>query len=277
VAAGFAQLLRDLLSLDPADRLLARWRPLDHLIALQLLWEHSPKLRPFSRGLDDQVDAWMEAALEQVPLLYREWIASGEGTSRTGELLGSLGTLPRRGEHSRDKWAHKTAYLAVFHAIILHQRGQGTLLMDLARRWRIADSIEGEERWRDDLLWLLTGIASLLDVRCFYFHLREACAADRERIRRVKRLLGRMRAQAFDLQAHLNYCSPLGPLLRSLRRTQLTGSSASVGVQSIRRLEETGIRSIAELAHVEVDDLVRLGIRRDLAKQLRTYVRRRLQ
>src|SRR2546425_12315895 len=43
------------------------------------------------------------------------------------------------------------------------------------------------------------------------------------------------------------------------------------------RLEETSIRGIPELARLQVDDLVRPGIRRDLAKQIRAYVRRRLR
>jgi len=35
--------------------------------------------------------------------------------------------------------------------------------------------------------------------------------------------------------------------------------------------------SVAELASLNIDALVQLGIRRHLAKQLYTYVRRRLQ
>jgi hypothetical protein len=138
--------------------------------------------------------------------------------------------------------------------------------------------LEGvEECRRDDGLWLLMGIAKILDLRCFYFHLREECAAGAERVQRIKRLLRRMRAQAFDLQEHLKYCSPLGPALKSLRRMRREGEGASIGVQSIRRLEEAGIRSIAELARLQLNDLVRLGVRRDLAKQIRSYMRRRLQ
>ena len=38
MTAGFAQLIRDLLTLAPSDQLLAAWRPLDHLIALELLF-----------------------------------------------------------------------------------------------------------------------------------------------------------------------------------------------------------------------------------------------
>jgi helicase len=165
----------------------------------------------------------------------------------------------------------------LWRAAVPYERGQGKEIAQVERRWGIT-GLEGiEERWRDDGLWLLAGITKVLDLRCFYFHLREECAADIERVQRMKRLLRRMRAQTFDLQEHLKYCSPLGPALRSLRRTRREVEGASVGMQSIRRLEEAGIRNVAELARLQLNDLVRLGVRRDLARQIRTYLQRRLQ
>ncbi len=130
-----------------------------------------------------------------------------------------------------------------------------------------------EERWRDDISWLLSGLAELLELRCFYFHLREECDATPDRIKRVKSMLLRMRAQTFELREHLSYCSPLGPALRAIRATRSsTSEGRSVGVYSIRRLEEAGIRSLEDLVPIDTDDLVRLGVRRDLAKQIRAYV-----
>ena len=46
----------------------------------------------------------------------------------------------------------------------------------------------------------------------------------------------------------------------------------SVGVQTIRRLEEAGVQNLEDLAQIRENDLVRLGIRRDLAKQIEAYV-----
>lgn len=81
-----------------------------------------------------------------------------------------------------------------------------------------------------------------------------------------------MRAQTFELRGQLSYCSPLGPVLRAIRATRSnTSGGRSVVVRSIRRLEEAGIRSLEDLAPIETDDLVRLGIRRDLAEQIRAY------
>jgi hypothetical protein len=126
------------------------------------------------------------------------------------------------------------------------------------------------------LLWLLFGLAQLLDVRTFYYHLKEDCQADLERVQRVKRLLSRMRYQVFELQEQIKYCSPLGPLLREIRRTA-PKDKIKIGVQSIRRLEDAGVSSLKELMGVGVDELVKLGVRRGLAEQIQGYVRRRMQ
>ena len=277
VAAGIAQLMRDVLSIDALDELLSSWRPLDHLIVLELLSDRAVGFRPFSGALADQLDTWMEAAPDRTPMLYRQFIAGPTGTSRASEVLGSLGITPGSVNGGADERAHKQAYLAVLRAVILYERGQGLSTEELERRWQLTGLDGVEERWRDDLLWLLSGLAKILDLRCFFFHLREDCRASADRIRRVKGLLATMRAQAFELQEDLKYCSPLGPVLRSIRRTRLGTSGQRIGTQSIRRLEEGGVRSLAELARLDVDDLIRLGVRRDLAKQIRTYVARRLQ
>jgi helicase len=273
IAAGLAQLIRDLLCIDPSDEFLAKWRPLDHLTLLEVLSSNTPQLRLFSSRLAEQVDAWMERSSEHTPMLYRDWIAGEEDSSRAIEVLGSLGISPRPEDST---WARRTFYLALFRSIILFERGEGVDVEDLSRCWDIKN-LEGiEERWRDSLLWLLSGLAQILDVRCFYYYLNEECGANADRIQRVKRLLGRMRAQTFELQDRLKYCSPLGPLLHSLRRTRVGTSRPSVGLKSIKRLEEAGIANFAELAQLELADLVRLGVRRDLATQIRSYVRRRL-
>ena len=40
----------------------------------------------------------------------------------------------------------------------------------------------------------------------------------------------------------------------------------------MRRLEEAGIRNLEDLASIATDDIVRLGICRDFAEQMRAYV-----
>src|SRR5262249_53523677 len=50
-AAGIGQLVRDFLTIDSSDRFLAKWRPLDHLILLEMLSSTPVQLRPFGRRL----------------------------------------------------------------------------------------------------------------------------------------------------------------------------------------------------------------------------------
>jgi helicase len=274
-AAGFGQLIRDFLTIDSYDEFLTKWRPLDHLALLEMLSSNVLHLRPFSVRLADQVDSWMEAAPDQVPMLYRDWIAGNGSQSRAIEVFGSLGiTAPNKNGDA--EWAGRAAYLAIFRAIILFERASGVAAEDVARRWEVKNLTGVEERWRDNLLWLLSGLAKILDLHCFYYHLIENCSASSERIQRVKRLLNRMRQQTFEVREQLKHCSPLGSVLQSLRRTRFADAKPVVGTKSIKRLEEAGIVNFSELAQLKMVDLVRLGVRPDLARQIRSYVRRRL-
>ena len=269
VAAGYAQLLRDLMTVDSQDRLLLRWKPLDHLLVLDLLSERSPSLRQYSARLAQQVDGWCEQYPDQVPLLFKQWMRGDEAHSQTIEILGSLG-LEDRGEG----WAHRQGYLAMFRTMVLGLRSQGISHVQIDRQYGVK-GLEGiEERWRDEMLWLLSGLSKLLEVRTFYYHLREDCQADFKRVKRVKKQLRQMRFQIFGLQEQLKYCSPLGNLLGDIRRLVPRGLP-KVGVQTIRRLEASGIESVKDLVALDVEALMQLGVRRQLAEQIRAYVTRR--
>lgn len=209
VAAGFAQLIRDLLAIDDADRLLGGWSPLDHLVLLELLEPQRSLTLRYSQRLADHVDGWIEATPGSPSLLFREWIMGAKGGSRADELLGSLGvSIAKKGEGPEG--ARRVAYQAVFRAIVLTELGQGKPIDALERRWDLEHLAGVEERWRDTLLWLLSGLAAVLDVRCFFYFLREECSATDERMARVRRALRRMRKQTFELREELKFCSPLG-------------------------------------------------------------------
>ena len=279
LGAGFGQLIRDLLEIDPNDRHLASWRPLDSLLLVELLSERSPSVRRFSDDLVDQVDAWMEGTpTNTVPLLYREWIRGTEAASKAEELMGSLtvnscaGATPVAAK--REVW--KSSYLASMRAALLWDRSLGLSPDDLSRRWKVPSLESIEEGWRDTNLWLLRSLANLLDIRCFYFHLVETCGASAERVQRVKKLLQSIQRDVFDLQEQLKYCSALGPVLRGVRNLFQRAEGPTVGIQTMRKLEEAGVADFRALAKLSTPELVKLGVRRDLAKQLRTFVRRRL-
>jgi|SanBayMetagenome_1026888.scaffolds.fasta_scaffold01400_2 helicase len=276
LAHGYAQLLRDLLTIDSQDDLLSQWKPLDHLLVLDLLSERSPNLRKYSAKLVELVEDWCEGHSDLTPLLFCKWMRGKVENSRASEILGSLGVHSSKTGKAQEKWAYETAYVAVFRAIVLYERSLGMKVDAIERRFQVK-GLEGiEEKWRDELLWLLSGLAQLLDVRTFYYHLKEDCQADSERIKRVKGSLGRMRYQVFELQEQIKYCSPLGPLLREIRRTA-PKDKVKIGVQSIRRLEEAGVSSLKDLLVLGVDELMNLGVRRGLAEQIHNYVRRRMQ
>ena len=210
-------------------------------------------------------------------MLYRNWIKGSEGSSRAREVLGSLDVeIPNR-TRDPDNWARKKAYTAAARSIIIHDRGLGTACQDIERQWGVSDVQDIEEKWRDEMLWLLSGIARLCELRCFFYHLIENCRAGSEQIRSVRDQTKLLRRQAFELMEQIKYCSALGPMLRSIRRTKSAAPGPGIGVQTIRRLEESGITAVSQLVGLTVDQLVSLGVRKHIAKHICAYVRRRGQ
>lgn len=270
IGGGFGRLIRDLLSLGEDDETLGRWTPLDFLIALELLHEDTPALRRFGAGLTDQVVSWCEGDPQQVPMLFRRWLCGTEGYSRAAEVLGSLGVEPRARTPDRDEWARQRGYLATFNAIVLHERSMGRSVIDLERQYGITNLEGVEERWRDTMIWLLAGVATVLDVKCFFFHLKEDCAASDTRIKTVKRYLAQMRVVALELIEQLKYASPLGGMLLAMKRRGQTG----VGTETLRKLEGMGVTRSDQLGGVGLEGLVAAGVRRSIAKKLLTQAKR---
>jgi superfamily II helicase len=276
VASGWAQLMRDLLTIDPEDDLLRAWRPLDHILLLEILYNTTSSIRRFSQALEDQVHAWCEQHPDEQPILFREWMSGTEGNSNADQVFGSLGVeLPRgKSPDEQSMWARQQAYKAMFRTMVIYERSQGKNPSDIARTYNTRELEGVEEKWRDNLMWLLAGVAQILEIRSFYYHLRENCEASPRRVRRVKGALREMRRQAYSLQNQLKYLSPLGGALRQMRRV-IKSDNGRVGIQSIRRLEEQGITSLRELAAADVEDLKELGVTERYAKQVRNYLKMR--
>jgi helicase len=277
--AGLGQLLRDLISLDTDGRLLQRWSALDHLVLASVLSDRAPRPRRFSEALASQIDGWHEnRPVEEKSLLFAEWIMGAAGASKVDELFGSLGITAERKPRIAADSVRKEAYVAMLAAIVLDERSRGVPLAEIERRWGIT-ALEGmDESWRDSALWLVAGHANLLDVRAFYHHLREHCAATVEQVKATKQALARMRSQAYDLLEGLKYCSSLGPMLRGIR--SMTGAAANgpiAGVTTIRKLEAAGITNLAQIRQLSVDALVQTGLQKRYAKQIRAYIDRRMR
>ena len=64
--------------------------------------------------------------------------------------------------------------------------------------------------------------------------------------------------------------------MHSLRQSLAQREGAVIGIQSIRQLEQAGINTPLLLATLTVEELTKLGLRRDFAKQVHGYLRRRL-
>ena len=271
--AGVGQLIRDLISLSPQARFLGRWSALDHLFVASLMSDRAPKLRRFSESLASQLDGWLETRpIEEKSLLFSEWVMGTAVASKTDELWGSLGL-----DATTTEIARKKAYVAMLSAAVLDERSRGVPLEDIECRWGLSRLDGIEESWRDTALWLLSGHTAIFEVRGFFHHLRECCSANDEQIRATKGALSQMRMQAYDLLERLKYCSPLGPLMRGVRDLLRGSNAPMVGVGTIQKLESAGIASLQEVAAMDLDALVAAGIQKRFAKQIRAYIRRRLQ
>lgn len=264
VGAGFARLLRDLMSLAEDEETLGRWTPLDFLIAIELL-HNTPSLRRFSGDLADQVVTWCESHSTQVPLLFRRWLRGQKAHSNAVEVLGTIGVEPKDNVADREEWARQRGFVATFNAIVLYERAMGRSVIDLERQYAIAN-LEGiEERWRDTILWLLAGLIQLLDVKVFYYHLCEDCGANAERVKTVKHHLATMRWQGLELVEQVKFASPLGALILAMRRRK---GKAGVGIESIRKLEDAGVTQLAQVANLSPDQFAAYGVRKDIAKRI---------
>jgi superfamily II DNA/RNA helicase len=275
---GIGQLTRDLISLDATSKLLGRWSGLDHLLVMSLASERGAKPRRFSEDLAGQIDAWHESRpSDEKSLLFAEWVMGSASRSKADELLGSLGLSDPRPASGSAGSARKRAYVAMLAAIILDERSRGTSVVDLERRWGVSGLQGTEEAWRDSALWMVAGHTMIFEVRAFYHHLREHCAATPEQVRDVKRALGRVRGHAYDVLERLKYCSPLGPLMRGVRETLRASKEPTLGVGTIRKLEAAGVTNIQQVAQMGLEDMVNAGVQRRFAKQIRGYIRRRMR
>ena len=270
VAAGTAQLLRDVLELDPEDRLLGQWRPLDTLVVTECLRERPARVVRFSDALAQRVDGWFETNSGYVPVLYREWLRGEVGACRADEVLGSLGAAQ---PGLTAEQARRLGYESLARALILFERSRGCPPSEVEATWCV-DELEGlEERWRDQQLWLLSGVARIFESRVFYAFLRNELEASDERVRRVEKTFRRMRLDTYRLREALTWCSPLGPLARRLKQWAPT---SRIGIDSVRTLEASGYRSLADLANATTEDLVVRGLGHALARQITEYARTRL-
>ena len=66
------------------------------------------------------------------------------------------------------------------------------------------------------------------------------------------------------------------PLLRSLRQQRSSSKGPSVGQKTLEKLSDAGIRTLAEILDAGEEGLVKKGIRKNFAKQLVDYAKKRM-
>lgn len=273
IAGGVLQLWRDLLQVDPTDRLLGDWSAFDHLLIVELLTVRTPSLRRDSAELNDGIQGWMEQQVARHrSILWRDWFYRGD--DKAEEILGSLGITDAKDRPVHGPAAQKLVRQAILRAIVLSERMRGTSADQLARQWRLT-SFEGlEEDLRDHRIWLSHGLAQLADWPLLSWHCNHVLEVDEPRKGRIKKALGQLRLHALSACGSLSTCSPLGALLPGLRQQ---GGKTRVGIGTLRKLENAGIGDLGALLQMSVDDLIGLGIRRDLARQINAFCRAALR
>ncbi|MGZ0710092.1 DEAD/DEAH box helicase [Coraliomargarita sp. W4R53] len=272
VGSGIAQLVRDLLIVDEEDRMLQRFGKLDLLILLELVGEGITTRLRFSEKLADQVDGFMQASPEK-SVLFNEWIRGKDGFSKAEEIMGSL-SVDLKGSAKVASCPRKRAYVATARAIILWQRANGMRVEDVVRRWKVEDLGGVEEKWRDGRLFMLGACTGIWDVRCFFYHLREDCDANDERVLRVKRVFQRLRVHTYQLLDLISWCSPLGKVMLRLR-SQMAGSGKSLPAKAtLEKIEGSGVKTIADLKKMTLEQYADIGVRPSFSKIIQAYLRR---
>lgn len=266
-AACLGQFFRDLLLADPTGGHIEKLKGIDFLILLGLVRDDI-KLggRP-----DGQLRNRVNAAMEGLPLADKSYIYAKWLRSAPEELLGSA----RIGPAPSAKDAEKISLRAAAVALFLFKLAHGERL-DMLEGQFGNDVGEQQEKLRDNCIWLLAGIERLLDVKCFYYHLRENCGVAPEQTKTVEDAFHAASRQIFDLIASLKYRSPLAGLLRGIRNVY-PRAPRHPGEATLRDLERGGILSLKDLVGKTESDLTSLGISADFAKMIVGYMARRLR
>lgn len=263
-AANMGQLMRDLLSDKPDGTHILQLTPIDYLIILCLVSNENKPFVRYSKALAKKIDGWMEALpLEEKSYLYRTWIVSAPD-----ELLGSASVTNDRSN------AEKYVYQCTYTAMMIYDLSKGMTYSQINDFYG-ADIEEIQERLRDNAIWILCGFEQLMEVKSFYFHLKNNCDAESGQIQSVDKAFKRSSKQIFGLVADLKFRSRLGELVRGIKRVYPHATSYP-GEGAIRKLEENGIIAIKDLIGKTPSDLTRMGIRRDYADLICGYIKKRM-
>ncbi len=263
-AANFGQLIRDLLLDKPDGTHISQLSLIDYLIILCLVSNENRPVARYSKALINKINGWMEALrLEEKSYLYRKWIVNAPD-----ELLGAASVT-----HDKSN-AEKYVYQCTFTAMMIYDLSRGLTYSQIKDFYGV-DIDEIQEKLRDNAIWVLCGFEQLLEVKSFYFHLKNNCDVDVDHIKSVDNAFRRASKQIFALVPNLKFRSNLGELVRGIKRVYPHADSYP-GEGTIRKLEENGFMSIKDLIGKTPSDLIRIGVKREYADLICGYIRRRM-
>lgn len=264
-AANMGQFIRDLLQDDPCGKHLANFAPIDYLILLCLTSNEFKAITRYSRKVEESVAQYMEALpLEEKSYIYRTWLAS-----KPECLWGSA----RIADYTVTE-ARKQVYVRTYIAMLIHDLSKGGAFTQMKDFYK-TDVEEIQEKIRDNAIWLLAGMERLMNVRSFFYHLKENCGCSSKQIHDVDAAFKKASKTVFSLTGSLKYRSKLGEMVRSIKRIYPHADSYP-GEGTIKRLESAGIYSVKDLVKKNANDLVAIGVSKKYADLIVGYVRRRL-
>ena len=262
-AANMGQLFRDLLQDEPSGKHIAQFAKIDFLIALSLVSDDIRPMARYSRAMECKVNEYMESLpLEEKSYLYRMWI-----TTSPESIYGSSNIVTSTGD------TKKLVIQKTYMAMLVYELSRGHIPQHINQILQI-DMEEGQEKLIDNALWLLCGMEKVLEVRTFYYHLKTNCEMTPEQVHSVEMVFKRASQTIFGMVADLKYRSQLGEIIRGIKRIY-TNAKNYPGEATIKKLEVGGIFRMKDLIGKTVDDLVKIGIKRNHAELITGYIKRR--
>ncbi|MEE2644528.1 MAG: DEAD/DEAH box helicase [Myxococcota bacterium] len=265
IISGVGQLFRDLFLIDPEDELISALTPLDLSLLLILMSKEELPGPRLSKGEQRSMLLSIIAELprERRARLADTWLLSDQSGEGAAQLTGSL-LLPIESPPH----AYQRCLKALQLTLILH--GVGDLETKLSLKIAAGD----RRRWREQLRWRLTGLASIFEIRAFYYHLNTRCKASRDRVIRIKKSLQGLERMSLESGARLLFASPLGQLIERHRREEIKGGTTLPGARSLERLSAAGIESPETARALSLEELLALGLRRRESAALIEILRR---
>lgn len=198
-----------------------------------------------------------------------------------------------------EKVADRKMVLANLTAILLYRLSNGESLSRIEEIYGVKIE-ELQEKLRDNAIWMLSGLDSVLDAKCFFHCAKTACAeagldevAMRRNLQKFNwafdgRKKGRdpvtgvcqdalpsQGALIWELVEDLKYRTDLGKIIYGCR-AKFPKADKHPGDAAVRKLSENGVTALKHLVGKKVSDLEAFGIEKVYAEQIVSYIKSRL-